>query len=111
MSVTASDGPVSVTVASSGALLDVRVADGAARLRPDAVAAMIMACVRRAQARVPERVDEVVRAAVGQDDPMGARIVARYRQQLSPEEPVTPDQAPAEDEIPDSFMVRSTARR
>lgn len=39
MSVTASDGPVSVTVASSGAHLDMRLADGAARLRPDAVAA------------------------------------------------------------------------
>lgn len=111
MSVDASDGPVSVTVAPSGALLDVRLGDGTARLRPDAVAAMIMACVRRAQARVPARVDELVRAAVGEDDPIGARIVARYRQQLSPEEPAAPDQAPVDEEIPDSFMVRSTVRR
>ena len=85
-------GAVRVTVQASGALSDLRMTDEVGRMRPDQIAAEVMACIRKAQARLAERVRDVVAENVPGGDPAAQRIVDQYREQFPEPEP---EQAPA----------------
>lgn len=61
LTVTERDGQVGVTVSSTGQLVDIQL--------PGALAAQVMACVRRAQSRIPDLLHEVMVDTVGPQDP------------------------------------------
>lgn len=89
------DGAVEVTLDRDGAVTDLKFLDPARRLEPAALTNSAMACIRRAQGRVGEQYEQIVRSATG-DDESSRRMVARYRQrypQLFQDPP--PPQAPS----------------
>lgn len=83
---TAAGGAIMVTVASSGIPTDLRLGADVGRMKPDEIASQIMACLRRAQARLADRVGAAVTETVG--DGVGAAAIAgEYRHRF----PVPPD--------------------
>ncbi|NUT52035.1 MAG: hypothetical protein HOV94_32785 [Saccharothrix sp.] len=80
---TAAGGAIVLTVASSGIPTDLRLGDGVDRMKPDQVAAQIMACLRRAQTRLADHVGSVVVDAIG-DAAGGQAIVEEYRHRFPP---------------------------
>ena len=88
---TAAGGAIMVTVASSGIPTDLRLGEDVGRMKPDQIATQIMACLRRAQARLADRVGAVVADTVG--DGAGAEaIVGQYQHRFPP--PPDMDAAP-----------------
>src|SRR5262245_40658094 len=88
---TAAGGAIMVTIASSGIPTDLRLGDDVGRMKPDQIAAQIMTCLRRAQARLAERVGAVVAERVG--DTAGAAAIAdeyQHRFPALPEEATEP---------------------
>jgi hypothetical protein len=75
---TAAGGAIVLTVASSGIPTDLRLGGDVDRMKPDQVAAQIMACLRRAQARLADRVGAVVADTIG-DAAGGQAIAEEYR--------------------------------
>ncbi|GDY32302.1 YbaB/EbfC family nucleoid-associated protein [Gandjariella thermophila] len=73
------DGVVRATVNSGGALTGLALTDRARQLSPNEIAARVLACVQRAQARIAERVRDIVAETVPGDDPAAAKIVAGFR--------------------------------
>jgi YbaB/EbfC DNA-binding family protein len=71
---TAAGGAIVLTVDSSGVPTDLRLGEDVGRIKPDMVAAEIMNCLRRAQARLADRVGAVVAQTVG--DEAGAEAIA-----------------------------------
>lgn len=83
---TAAGGAIMVTVASSGIPTDLRLGEDVGRMKPDQIASQIMACLRRAQARLADQVGAVVTDTVG--DGAGAEAIAgEYRHRF----PAPPD--------------------
>ncbi|MEV8443534.1 hypothetical protein AB0425_39690 [Actinosynnema sp. NPDC051121] len=80
---TAAGGAIVLTVASSGIPTDLRLGGDVDRMKPDQVAAQIMACLRRAQARLADRVGAVVADAIG-DAAGGQAIAEEYRNRFPP---------------------------
>ncbi|MFE2752238.1 hypothetical protein ACFXGA_09550 [Actinosynnema sp. NPDC059335] len=80
---TAAGGAIVLTVASSGIPTDLRLGDGVDRMKPDQVAAQIMACLRRAQTRLADRVGSVVVDTIG-DAAGGQAIAEEYRHRFPP---------------------------
>ncbi|OLF15095.1 YbaB/EbfC family nucleoid-associated protein [Actinophytocola xanthii] len=70
------DGAVSVTVGHNGIPTDVAMTDGVRQMAPHDIAANVMAAMRKAQSRYPERLAEIVTETVGEDDPAARHIVA-----------------------------------
>src|SRR5689334_30772 len=64
---TSPEGTVTVTVDASGLMTDLRVEDRGAPLPGREVAARVLATLRRAQSKLPERAAEVIRSV--EDDP------------------------------------------
>jgi hypothetical protein len=56
-------------------------------MRPSEVAAQVMACVQRAQARIADRVQDIVAQAVPADDETGQHIVSSFRDRFPEPEP------------------------
>lgn len=80
---TAAGGAIMVTVASSGIPTDLRLGEDVGRMKPDQIASQIMACLRRAQARLADQVGAVVTETVG--DGAGAEAIAgEYRHRFPP---------------------------
>lgn len=69
------DGAVSVTVGSNGIPTDVRMTEAVTRMRPEEIATNVMAAMRKAQSRYPQRLAEIVADTVGEDDPAGRHVV------------------------------------
>jgi hypothetical protein len=79
------DGLVEVTVASSGLLTGLRLAE-AIRRRPAAqTSAEILAVSRAALARLAERVAEAVQETVGRDSATGRAVMGSFAARISPE--------------------------
>lgn len=70
-------GAVRVTVGHNGLPTDVRMTDKVLEMRPDEIAASVMAAIRKAQSRYPERLAEILAETVGDDDPAAQHILAR----------------------------------
>jgi hypothetical protein len=84
------DGTVEVTVSTTGVITDLVLRE---RRRPTflpEVAAQIMECVRRAQARIPDLLREAVFDTIGRDDPSTHLLLADARQRF-PEPPSARD--------------------
>lgn len=82
------DGMVSVTVDSAGNVSDLRLTDKVRQLSGAQVASAVLLTLRRAQARLPERLGEVMAATIGEDQQTVETIVGNYRAKFpEPEEP------------------------
>ncbi|MFD0206044.1 MULTISPECIES: YbaB/EbfC family nucleoid-associated protein [Saccharothrix] len=79
---TAAGGAIVLTVASSGIPTDLRLGGDVDRMKPDQIAAQIMACLRRAQARLADRVGAVVTDTIG--DTAGGQAIAQEYQHRFP---------------------------
>lgn len=88
MSVTADGayGAVEVTVASSGAMTDLRLDDRVLRWRADQIAAEVLAVMRRAQGRLAAQVAEAAAETVGADSETARAVVGSYERRF-PEQP------------------------
>lgn len=79
---TAAGGAIVLTVASSGIPTDLRLGGDVDRMKPEQIAAQIMACLRRAQARLADRVGAVVADTIG--DAAGGQAIAEEYQNRFP---------------------------
>lgn len=78
------DGTVEVTVSTGGELTGLVLREGRRRDPLPAIAAEVMDCVRRAQARIPDLVHQAMIDTGGGHDP-GARLVLDETRQRFPE--------------------------
>ena len=76
------DGAVRVTIDSSGAPIDLTLTDKIDGMPPPEVAALVMACMRRAQQQLTGRVQEAMAATVGGEEQVIERVVSGYRQRF-----------------------------
>jgi DNA-binding protein YbaB len=83
---TSDDGLVEVTVAGSGLVTDIRLADRVNSWRASAIAAEILAVMRRAQAELAGFVADAVADTVGADSPAGRAVVDSFARRF-PAEP------------------------
>ena len=86
------DGMVTVTVDSAGNVADLRITDRSRELSGTQVAAAVLDTMRRAQAKLPEKLGEVMAATIGDDKQTVDTIVGNYRAKF-PEPP--PEEPPA----------------
>jgi DNA-binding protein YbaB len=74
------DGTVRVTVSAKGLLTDLTIAESAQRKRMSELAAQIMTTVQRAQARIPEVLQQAMADTVGTEDETVNRAFEEARQ-------------------------------
>ncbi|MCE7008313.1 YbaB/EbfC family nucleoid-associated protein [Kibdelosporangium philippinense] len=74
---TSPDGSVRVTVSASGVLTDLR-------LPSDTLAAQIVACIRDAQARIPDLMRTAMLETVGPQDPNMHLVLASAKERFAP---------------------------
>ena len=79
------DGAVRVTVASSGVLTDLELADRVQRMPGRELAAEILRTVRRAQATLADRVAVAVDETVGAETETGKAVLDSFTQRFPPE--------------------------
>lgn len=84
-SATGPDGGVTVTVASSGNVTGLDLADSVRRLAGTELAAQIMTVMRRAQAGLSDRVAEAVDETVGADTETGRAVLDSFAQRFPAE--------------------------
>lgn len=88
------DGRIAVTVDADGVTTGIELAPGTRGMDPAAVAAELMACTHRAQARLRRQVGELVHDLVGQDG-AGQAILAQYAERFPDPVPAAPRADPA----------------
>ncbi|WP_327114391.1 YbaB/EbfC family nucleoid-associated protein [Nocardia sp. NBC_01730] len=93
-----SGGRVSVTVDGNGVPTAIDLSASTRGMDPAVVSAEIMACLRRAQAKLRAQVTEMVQDTVGGDDAAGAAIIERFAEQFPDPEPT--ETAPPEYSAP-----------
>jgi YbaB/EbfC DNA-binding family len=90
ISETSRDGAVRVTVSANGLLTDLVLAE---TTRPmTEVAAQVLDCVRRAQARIPDLLRQAMTESVGTTDPNTHLLVADARRRFPEPPPLAPEQ-------------------
>lgn len=77
-----SDGAIRVTVDSNGVPTDIAFSERARDLEPSRLSSEVMACMRRAQARMRAQVEDLVLATVPVDDEPARNIIAQYQQRF-----------------------------
>lgn len=92
VTVSSKDGMVTVTVDSAGNVADLKITDRVRELSGAQVAAAVLGTIRRAQAKLPERLDEVMAETIGEDKQTREKVVGDYRAKF-PEPPPEPDEA------------------
>ncbi|MFQ6392786.1 YbaB/EbfC family nucleoid-associated protein [Nocardia sp. KC 131] len=78
---TSTDKRISVTVDSNGVTTGIYLAANARGMDPATLATELMACTRRAQAKLRAQVTDLVQNTVGDDGP-GQTIIGQYAQQF-----------------------------
>jgi DNA-binding protein YbaB len=88
------NGAVIVTVGHNGLPTNVAMTDAVRTMEPDQIAAHVMAAIRKAQSRYPERLAEILADTVGEDDPATRHILAKASESFPapPDEDLTPDE-------------------
>ena len=81
------DGLVTVTVDSAGNVTDLRITDKVKEMSGERVAAAVLLTLRRAQARLPEKLAEVMAETIGDDQQTVDTIVGNYRAKFPEPEP------------------------
>jgi hypothetical protein len=91
-SATGDDGNIRVTVASSGNVTGLQLADRVQRLSGEELSAEILRVMRRAQAGLSERVAAAVDETVGADTETGRAVLDSFAQRFpaEPDEPAAP---------------------
>ena len=84
------DGAVRVTIDSSGAPIDLALTDKIGGMPPTEVAALVMACMRRAQQQLAGQVRHAMAAAVGAEEPVVEQVVSGYRQRFGDDQQDSP---------------------
>jgi DNA-binding protein YbaB len=108
------DGGITVTVNSGGVLTGLRITDQVTEVAGAQIAEQVLATMRRAQARIAGRMDEVLGEAAADDPELRQRVLAVYHDRFpEPDPEPTPDEEipfdlPADDAAP---PVRHAARR
>lgn len=87
---TSPDGMVRVTVSANGVLTDLVLNDRRQFVPLAQVGALIMNCVRRAQAKIPDLVHQAMQQTVGVADPGAQLILADARAKFPPPPPGPP---------------------
>jgi len=87
-------GAVRVTVGHNGLPMDIAMTDGVRGMEPDEIAFNVMAAIRKAQSRYPERLAEILADTVGEDDPAARHILAKAEESF----PAPPDEELSERE-------------
>jgi DNA-binding protein YbaB len=80
------EGAVRVTVGHNGLPTDIAMTEQVLRMTPDEIAANVMAGIRKAQSRYPERLGEILADTVGAEDPAAAHILQTAEQNFPPVE-------------------------
>jgi hypothetical protein len=98
-SATGADGAITVTVASSGNVTGLALADSVQQLAGAELAAQIMTVMQRAQAGLSDRVAEAVDETVGADTETGRAVLESFAQRFpaeagEPSAPVMPSPPP-----------------
>lgn len=78
------NGAVRVTVGHNGLPTDIAMTDGVRSMEPQQIAANVMAAIRKAQSRYPERLAEILADTVGEDDPAAQHILAKAHESFPP---------------------------
>jgi DNA-binding protein YbaB len=81
---------VTVTVDSSGSLLDIQLTERSRRVELQHVSQTIMETIRDAKAQVAERAKEIIESTLGGESAAGRAIAERVRNQLMP--PIDPEE-------------------
>lgn len=82
-----SDGMVTVTIDSAGNVTDLRITDRVKELSGAEVSSAVLLTLRRAQARLPEKLAEVMAETIGDDQQTVDTIVNNYRSKFPEPEP------------------------
>jgi DNA-binding protein YbaB len=101
------DGAVQVTVDSRGLLKNLVIAETAAGKRMAEVSAQVMQLVQRAQARIPELLQQAMTETTGTGDQAAAEIV-REAQSTFPQPPPEPEPAFPEPDRVRRFLPEDT---
>lgn len=80
------DGEVAITVSASGQIVDLKFGNGIRAHGPDELARLVMATMRRAQAKLPQLARQAAEETVGADSATGEAVVASFSRQF-PEQP------------------------
>jgi|SRR5438067_1381717 len=81
------DGLVTVTVDSAGNVTDLRITDRVREMSGSQVSSAVLTTLRRAQAKLPERLGEVMADTIGDDTQTMDTIVGNYRAKFPEPEP------------------------
>jgi DNA-binding protein YbaB len=81
------DGVVTVTVDSAGNVTDLRITDEVRDKSGAQVSSAVLTTLRRAQARLPEKLAEVMAETIGDDQQTVDTIVSNYRAKFPEPEP------------------------
>jgi DNA-binding protein YbaB len=87
VSASSDDAAVTVTVASSGALTDLRLLEKVKDQPAERIAAQILAVARSAQAELSRQVAAAIESTVGANSPTGKAVLASYARQTPPARP------------------------
>jgi DNA-binding protein YbaB len=77
-------GAVRVTVGHNGIPTDVSMTEQVLRMRPEEIASSVMAAVRKAQSRYPERLAGILADTVGEEDPASRYLMATAEENFPP---------------------------
>jgi DNA-binding protein YbaB len=98
------DGAITVTIASSGTLQDLSLAENAGNRPMAKLGAEIMRLVQTAQAKIPDRMQEAVAGTVGLDDTAAQHVLGQARAHFPEppdDEPITPNDPRANEVRPE----------
>jgi DNA-binding protein YbaB len=90
VTVSDSNHMVSVTVDSTGNLLDLQLTERSRQVKTEFVSQVIMETIREAKARVAEQAAEIIETTIGTESGAGRAIADRVRTQLMP--PAEPEE-------------------
>ncbi|MGH3899621.1 MAG: YbaB/EbfC family nucleoid-associated protein [Pseudonocardiaceae bacterium] len=84
------DGAVRVTIDSSGVPTDLALTDKIGGMTPTEVAALVMACLRRAQQQLAGQVRHAMVTTVGVEEPVVEQVMSGYRQRFGDDQQDSP---------------------
>ncbi|MEA5362505.1 YbaB/EbfC family nucleoid-associated protein [Amycolatopsis sp., V23-08] len=87
VSAASKDGTATVTVDSAGNVTDLRITDRVREMSGDQVAKAVLSALRTAQAKLPDRLGEVMAETIGDDPRTRDTIVGSYRAKFPEPEP------------------------
>lgn len=95
VSAASKDGTATVTVDSAGNVTDLRITDRVREMSGDQVAKAVLSALRTAQAKLPDRLGEVMAETIGDDPQTRDTIVGSYRAKFPEPEPEPDETGPA----------------